>query len=152
MDFTRKLVKLRRAHPNLHRRKFFQDRTIRNSVVRDIAWYGADGNEMPEDAWTTGWTRSLGLMLNGKTLQTSDGDGNPLLDDSFLILVNAFHEGVEFTLPKQPNGSPWHQVMDTENIDDPFKITNAGPKVIVGGRSMMIFSDGADVVKAIQTF
>jgi hypothetical protein len=42
--------------------------------------------------------------------------------------------------------------MDTENIDDPFKITDAGPKVIVGGRSMMIFSDGADVAKAVQTF
>ena len=57
--------KLRLTHPNLHRRKkFFQDRTIRNSVVRDIAWYGADGNEMPESSWTTGVERDpLGLML-----------------------------------------------------------------------------------------
>ncbi|GAC1416264.1 MAG: glycogen debranching protein GlgX [Acidobacteriaceae bacterium] len=152
MEFTRKLVKLRRAHPNLHRRKFFQDRTIRNSVVRDIAWYGADGKEMPEEAWTTEWTRSLGLMLNGKTLQASDGDGNPLVDDSFLILVNSFHEGVEFTLPPVPDGSKWRQVMDTENLEDPFKITDVSDKVIVGGRSMMVFSDGADVPHAVQTF
>ena len=152
MEFTRKLVKLRRAHPNLHRRKFFQDRTIRNSVVRDIAWYSADGKEMPEEAWNAEWTRSLALMLNGHTLQVSDENGDPLVDDSFLILVNAFHEGVEFTLPPQPNGSPWRQVMDTENIDDPFQITSVGEKVIVGGRSMMIFSDGADVPKAVQTF
>ena len=152
MEFTRKLVKLRRAHPNLHRRKFFQDRTIRNSVIRDIAWYGADGKEMPEEAWSTGWALSLGLMLNGRTLQASDGDGNPLMDDSFLILVNAFHEGVEFTLPPVPNGSPWRQVVDTENIDDPFHMADVAEKVIVGPRSMMVFSDSEDVAKNVQTF
>jgi len=148
MEFTRKLVKLRLGHPNLHRRKFFQDRTIRNSVVRDIAWYNTDGKEMPEEAWTTEWTRSMGLMLNGKTLQASDENGEPLEDDSFLILVNASHEGVEFTLPKYPNGSPWQHVMDTENIDDPFKLAKVGRKVIVGGRSMMVFSDSPPAPKA----
>ena len=143
-------MKLRLAHPNLHRRKFFQDRTIRNSVVRDIAWYSADGNEMPESAWTTEWTRSMGLMLNGKTLHISDENGDPLEDDSFLILVNASHEGVEFTLPPPPNGAPWRMVMDTENIDDPFKSEAVGEKVIVGGRSMMLFSDGLEVVRSIR--
>jgi glycogen operon protein len=150
MEFTRKLVKLRLTHPNLHRRKFFQDRTIRTSVVRDIAWYGPDGNEMPESAWNAEWTRSLGLMLNGKTLQVSDEDGKPVTDDSFLILVNAFHEGVEFTLPPVPNGSPWCQAMDTENIDDPFKHAKVGEKVIVGPRSMMIFSDSQDVMRKLN--
>jgi isoamylase len=150
MEFTRKLVKLRLTHPNLHRRKFFQDRTIRNSVVRDIAWFGADGNEMPESAWTTEWTRSMGVMLNGKTLQVSDENGDPLQDDSFLILVNASHEGVEFTLPPFPNGSPWRLVMDTENIDDPFKNAKVGKKVIVGGRSMMVFSDGKEVMRNLN--
>jgi glycogen operon protein len=135
---------LRLQHPNLHRRKFFQDRTIRNSVVRDIAWYGADGNEMPESAWTAEWTRSMGIMLNGKTLQASDEEGNPLEDDSFLILGNASHEGVEFTLPPVPNGSLWCQIIDTENIDDPFKATKVKGKVILGGRSMKVLSDSKD--------
>jgi glycogen operon protein len=150
MEFTRKLVQLRLTHPNLHRRKFFQDRTIRNSVVRDIAWYGADGNEMPEAAWTTEWTRSMGVMLNGKTLQVSDANGDPLEDDSFLILVNASHEGVEFKLPPVPNGSPWSQVMDTENIDDPFHQTKVGDKVIVGGRSMKVFSDNKEAARNLN--
>jgi glycogen operon protein len=150
MEFTRKLVKLRLTHPNLHRRKFFQDRTIRNSVVRDIAWYGTDGHEMNESEWTTEWTRSMGVMLNGRTLQVADENGDPLADDSFLILVNASHEGVEFTLPPYPNGSPWCQVMDTENIDDPFKIAKVGRKVIVGGRSMMVFSDSKEVMRNLN--
>ena len=150
MEFTRKLVKLRRTHANLHRRKFFQDRTIRNSVERDVAWYGADGHEMTEAEWTAEWTRSMGLMLNGKTLQVSDENGDPMQDDSFLILVNAFHEGVEFTLPPAPNGSPWSQVMDTENIDDPFQSVKVGEKAIVGGRSMKVFSDNKEAIQMLN--
>ena len=150
MEFTRRLVKLRLTHPNLHRRKFFQDRTIRKTVVRDIAWYSPDANEMPESAWTTEWNRAMGVMLNGKTLQASDEEGNPLEDDSFLILVNASHEGVEFKLPPVPNGSPWCQLMDTENITDPFHEARVGKKVIVGGRSMKVLSDSKDVMQRLK--
>jgi glycogen operon protein len=65
--------------------------------------------------------------------------------------VNASHEGVEFQLPAVPNGSPWCILMDTENIDDPFKQITVGEKVIVGGRAMMLFSDGAEVAQNLQT-
>src|SRR5271168_3904700 len=60
LDFTAKLIHLRRDHPNLHRRKFFQDRVIRSVphkdgpptlIVRDIAWYSTDGKLFSEDAW-----------------------------------------------------------------------------------------------------
>ncbi|HEV2272568.1 MAG TPA: glycogen debranching protein GlgX [Acidobacteriaceae bacterium] len=139
LEFTEKLVQLRRSHPNLHRRKFFQDRVIHNSVVRDIAWYSADGHEMPEEAWNAEWTRSLGLMLNGRTLQVSDEEGQPVIDDSFLILVNAFHEGVEFHLPPAPDNTKWTQILDTENLKEPFAEVAAGESTIVGGRSMMVF-------------
>jgi glycogen operon protein len=141
MDFTAKLIHLRRNHPNLHRRKFFQDRVIRGSVVRDIAWYNTDGRELDEAAWTTAWNRSLALLLNGKTLAITDEDGCPIVDNSFLILVNAWAEGVEFTLPEPPAATPWTQVLDTENIDDPFAATEVGEKLIVGGRALRVFRD-----------
>jgi len=141
MEFTRTLAHLRCSHPNLHRRKFFQDRVIRNSVVRDIGWYGTDGNEMPEEAWNAVWTRSMAVMLNGKTLGMTDAEGNPVEDDSFLLLVNAHHEGVEFTLSSPPNGNAWRRIMNTENIDDPFAVEKPVKNVILGGRSMMLFDD-----------
>ena len=141
MEFTAKLIHLRRDHPNLQRRKFFQDRVIRGSVVRDIAWYNTDGGELDERAWTTDWNRTLALMLNGRTLAITDEVGCPIVDDSFLILVNASAEGVEFTLPEPPADTPWIQVLDTENIDDPFVAAEIGEKVIVGGRAMRVFRD-----------
>jgi len=141
LEFTAKLIHLRRDHPNLHRRKFFQDRVIRGSVVRDIAWYNTDGRELGEEAWATDWNRSLALMLNGKTLAITDQDGCPIVDDCFLILVNAAPEGVEFKLPEAPAALPWVQILNTENIDDPFATEEIGEKVIVGGRAMRVFRD-----------
>jgi isoamylase len=146
LEFTSRLIELRKEHPNLHRRKFFQDRKIRGSVVRDIAWMGTDGNELSDDNWDKEWNRSLALMLNGRTMDVMDEDGDMVLDDSFLILVNASDQGVEYTLPAAPDKTPWRQVMDTENLDDPFAKADVGEKVILGGRAIRVYMDGTDPV------
>ena len=144
LEFTSKLIQLRRDHPNLHRRRFFQDRKIRGSVVRDVSWLNTDGKELPDEAWNEQWNRSLGVLLNGKTLGVMDEDGNPVVDDSFLILVNAADDGVDYTLPEPPNKTPWRQVIDTESIDNPFCEATVHDKVIVGGRSIRVYSDGIE--------
>jgi glycogen operon protein len=149
-DFTRRLIHLRLAHPNLHRRKFFQDRQIRKKgngellrVIRDIEWFNTDGNEFSDEAWNSGWTRAIGLMLNGQTLQVSNEDGEWVIDDSFFLLVNAAHEGVEFLLPSSPSGNPWCQIIDTENIEEPFLEIMVEEKIILGGRCVKLLSDQA---------
>jgi isoamylase len=142
LEFTSKLIQLRRDHPNLHRRRFFQDRVIRktdgDNVVHDLSWYGADGNFLSNEAWNTEWNRSLAIILNGNTLQVTDDEGAPVVDDTFLLMVNAAAEGVEFTLPPTPFGGAWKHLIDTENIEDPFARECVGDKVILGGRSMMV--------------
>ncbi len=143
MDFTGKLVKLRCKHPNLRRHKFFQDRKIKGSTVRDVAWFGTDGNEFPEADWNATWKNSMTFLMNGQTLGVVNDDGKPIVDDSFLFMVNAANEGVEFALPKAPGNTAWIQVLDTQNIDDPFAEQEIGEKVILGGRSMRVFRDGA---------
>jgi isoamylase len=150
LEFTSKLIQLRKDHPNLHRRRFFQDRKIRGSVVRDVAWYGTDGNEVSDEAWGEAWNKSIALMLNGKTLGVMDEEGAPVVDDSFLILVNAADQGVEYALPEPPNKTAWHQVLDTENIADPFSEAEVEDKVIVGGRAIRVYSDGVQQVDKPQ--
>ncbi len=144
-NFTGQLIKFRLAHPNLHRRKFFQDRTIHSAhaseVIQDIAWFNPDGQQVEEEVWNTEWSRSVAVMLNGQTLQVSDMDGNPLVDDSFFLIVNAAQDGVEFVLPPSPSGKPWSQVIATEDLDTPFSHIEVGEKVILGGRSLKLLSD-----------
>ena len=144
LDFTSRLIQLRKDHPNFRRKKFYQDRTIRKSVVRDIAWYGVDGHEMTEDEWNSHWIRSLGLMFNGETLNVVDDImGRPVIDQTFLILINSYHEGVEFTIPDSPHERGWISVLDTAEEQDPFKEENIGKSRILTGRSLMLLKENA---------
>jgi isoamylase len=144
-EFTARLIHLRLSHPNLHRRKFFQDRPIRKEgediVMMDIAWFSTDGRQVSNETWHTDWNRAVCVLLNGQTLQVTDEDGKPIIDNSFLLIVNAAQDGVEFVLPPCQTGGQWCQVMSTEDIEDPFRGKEPTGKVIAGGRSLLLFID-----------
>ncbi len=143
LEFTRELIALRRAHPNLRRRKFFQDREVRHSSLKDIAWYGNDGEEMTQEQWNAGWMRSIALMYNGNTLDQVDDMGQPICDDSFLILLNSYHDCVTYTLPDSPQGHGWTLIMDTHDIEQPFKNEAREGQMDVQGRSVaLLMEDG----------
>ncbi len=123
LEFTRRLVELRREHPNLHRRKFFQDRAIspgaekrqvNGHAEKDITWLRPDGNEMTPEEWTQGWVRCIGLQLNGRTLDDVNGFGEPIRDETYMILLNPHHEPIRFYMP-QKEGSAWELVLDSAN-------------------------------------
>jgi glycogen operon protein len=113
LDFTSKLVAFRRAHPNLHRRKFFQDRSIKHENAQDILWLKPDGEEMSEEEWGQAWMKTIGLYLNGSTIGDVDETGAPVSDDSFLMLLNCHVEAVDFALPRIEGVERWQVVVDT---------------------------------------
>jgi isoamylase len=145
LEFTVRLIHLRSSHPNLHRRKFFQDRPIRKEgediVEMDIAWFNTDGKQVSDETWHTAWNRAVCVLLNGETLQVTDEEGKPVIDNSFLLIINAAQDGVEFTLPPCQTCGQWCQIMSTEDIEDPFRGKDHTSKVIVGGRSLLLFID-----------
>jgi glycogen operon protein len=113
LGFTRVLIELRRRHPVLRRRQFFYGRRIRGSEVKDLAWFRPDGKEMTEEDWTNPQTRCLGLRLAGDAIEEVDAWGNPILDDTLLILLNAYHEPLPFILPAHRPGVKWELTLDT---------------------------------------
>jgi glycogen operon protein len=139
VSFTCRLIEMRKNHPNLRRRKFFQDRTIHHS--NDIAWYGTNGQELNDDAWNSGWMRTLGMMLNGQTLDITDELGNPVVDDTFLLLINAHHEAVSFVLPRTPAGGRWRVVLNTNDLANPFKTAPTRTRVKLEGRSLVMLCE-----------
>jgi isoamylase len=113
LDFTCELVAFRRQHPNLRRHKFFQGRPIRGSEVKDIVWLRPDGGEMTDEEWSAGLQRTLGMRLNGDALEVQDARGRQIKDDTLLLLLNAHHEPVPFTLPAFVPNARWGVVFDT---------------------------------------
>jgi isoamylase len=121
-EFTRELIELRKSHPNLHRRKFFQDRRIdpeapdrevEGRTEADLTWLRPDGSEMAQEEWHAGWVRCIGLVLNGQTLDDVNAVGERILDDTFLILFNPHHEPIRFTLPAPKHRVAWELCFDT---------------------------------------
>jgi glycogen operon protein len=123
LTFVREIIQLRRQHPNLRRRKYFQGRAINpaqrqsreigGGTVADIRWLRPDGNEMTEEEWTAGWVRCIGVELSGKTLDDVNQIGEAIEDDTFLIMLNPHHEPIVFYLPPCPDGGEWRLVLDT---------------------------------------
>ena len=116
-EFTRLLIYLKKAHPVFRRRRFFQGRKIRGSEVKDIAWFGSHGKEMTDEEWDMGF-RTLGIRLAGDAIGEKDARGQAILDETFLLLLNAHHEEIPFILPAHKKGVRWELVFDTALVDD----------------------------------
>ncbi len=91
LSYTRGLIKLRNEHPVFRRPKFFQGRKIRGQDVKDIMWFNPGGTEMNDEEWNSGFVRCLGMLLSGKAIDVRDEQGEPIVDDTFLVLFNAHH-------------------------------------------------------------
>ena len=111
-EFVRRLIALRHAHPVLRRRDFFQGRPLRGRDVKDIVWLKPDGTEMTDEEWDQHFARCLGVYLSGAGLTETDERGRLLADDDFLVLFNAHHDAIPFTLPALEQGA-WRAVLDT---------------------------------------
>jgi glycogen operon protein len=144
LDFTTKLIGLRKAHPNLRRRKFYQDRAVHNSVLKDIAWYGTDGKEMDEGAWNAGWAKSLAVMFNGQTLDSVNEMGQPVTDDTFLILLNSSENTVVYSLPTSVHDKGWELVLNTSNLEEPFKTGTVSGTFDVHERSLVLMKEASE--------
>lgn len=113
-DFTTSLITLRREHPVFRRPKFFHGRKVRGAGVKDITWLNPGGKEMSDEEWGTHFVKTLGVQLCGEAMDIRDWQGMPVKDDTFLMLLNASHEQIEFVLPK-PASKKWALVFDTSD-------------------------------------
>jgi glycogen operon protein len=113
LAFTRRLVRFRLSQPVLLRRKYFQGRPIRGAEVKDIYWLDPSGREMTDDAWNAGFARSLGVLMVGNALDEVDERGRQLRGDTLLILLNAHHDDVPFSMPSVSPHTAWTRIVDT---------------------------------------
>ncbi|MBA3393074.1 MAG: glycogen debranching protein GlgX [Deltaproteobacteria bacterium] len=146
LAFTRRLAELRRNHPIFRRRGWFQGRPIRKPTqgpaLPDIAWLTPQGHEMTDEHWESEISRSLQVFLNGHGFIIPDDRGEPLVDDTFLVIFHASPEDHMFQLPAEKWAKTWRRVMDTARgfaIDGTGELFDAGAEVEVLARSVWLF-------------
>jgi glycogen operon protein len=140
LAFTRRVIALRHAHPVFRRDEFLAGQETMGSGLPDVWWFRPDGRRMTRRNWQDGDARALGVFLNGREIGRQTPEGERVSDDSFLLLLNAHHEPVAFTLPPRRFGARWAVELATAQPErrDEGPTAAARDEVGVEARSLIL--------------
>ena len=141
LAFTTRLVAFRKAHAVFRRRRF-----LLGADTADLAWYTPAGTPMTGSDWADGGARAVAIYLDGSDAPDHARDGSPMIDDDFLVLVNAYWEPLPYTIPATRAADPlgsrqvWHTEINSYDPDSPDNaaVHRAGDVRTVEARSIVV--------------
>jgi glycogen operon protein len=135
LAFTTRLMAFRQAHPVFRRRRF-----LAGAEASQLGWYTPSGTAMSPVEWNDPDGRALMVYLDGADDPDRAEDGSPLVDDDFLVLVNAWWEPLDFVLPPARPDQLWHGEIDTFSggVPQTAGALKAGGTVTVDPRSVVV--------------
>jgi isoamylase len=119
VEFTSRLIALRKAHPVFRRNSFFTGRDSISAGRMDIQWYEAAGTVVR-------WSDSrpcLACRLNGSAAETGAGSD----DWDFYMMFNSGRQTHRFHLPEPGQGRRWRAVLDTADEKKLPELTECEP-------------------------
>jgi len=132
LDTTRALAAIRRDHPLLAQNEFFTGRLNPATLRKDLAWFGADGQEVTEAAWHDPRVHTIGYHV-----ETTGTDA-----DSLLVILHAGAFDTSFTLPSAPWAHALRLVLDTRSghsVDNNEMRIAAGTTISVASHSVQVW-------------
>ena len=136
--FAKKLTRLRHHYPVLRRSRFLAGEYNEELGVKDVTWINANGSEMQPADWQDGNMNCFGMLVDGRAQVT--GIRKQGHDATLLMILNSFHDAVNFALPESPGGSVWELLLDTHVPDQKGRPSfKFGNHYQVTGRSLLLF-------------
>jgi len=132
VDFTARLCRLREQHPVFRRRQFFHGTPAPETTRDDLDWYRPDGLGMTSPDWNASFARAVTMAMSGAT-----GD-QTRADDPFLLMIDAWWEPLEFTVPDPLRDLRWRVEIDTEHPDAAGRAVDPSTPVTLTGRSLVL--------------
>jgi glycogen operon protein len=139
--FTARLVALRRAHPVFRQQLFFLGRPVaEDGVVKDLAWFGAGGEELRAEQWWDPRVTTLAMYVDGRGIRTRGPRGEALVDDSFLLVLHTARDAGTTVLPGVPWARSWSLLVDTcaEDGDGRDRVLEAGATIPLDALSLLL--------------
>ncbi len=140
LEFTRRAIALRQAHPVLRRSRFLEGRQVLDSGLPDVWWFRTDGRQLTARDWRRPEHPTLGMFLNGDGITERTPAGERIRDDSFIILINGSPERLLFRLPARRFGLRWGIELSTAEplLEAGSRSHSARTEVPAEGRSMTV--------------
>jgi isoamylase len=111
--FVRHLIHLRREHRVFSRPRFLRGEVLSEAGVKDITWVTPSGKEATAEDWNNPVALSLGYVLSGAAGEFLTLGGQRDIDESFFVMMNAYHEDLEFHMPLVAASMSWEPLVDT---------------------------------------
>ncbi len=145
LDFTARIIAMRRRHPVFSRRRFLQRDAVTADGLKEIIWLNPEGHEMSDEKWEEHFARCLGVYLAGAAIERSDRQGRPVKDHNYLLLFNAHHEPIPFKMPDFLSDKSWWTELDTASEHNPFEQRRlaADAHYPLQGRSLVLLRETA---------
>ena len=141
LAFTRQLIAFLKAHPAFRRQRFLAGA----AGAAGLGWFTPGGTAMTGTDWSDPSALALAIYLDGSDVPDRAADGSPLLDDDFLVLVNAWWQPLDFVLPVTRPQAAWRSEISTYDPAGPGRSpagpAGAGDHVTVGPRSIVVLCD-----------
>jgi isoamylase len=136
LAFTSQLVAFRKAHPVFRRQRFLTGA----AAASELGWFTPAGRTMTGADWSDNSALALAIYLDGSDEPDRAADGSPLLDDDFLVLVNAWWQPLGFTIPATRAQTTWQTAIDTYDPARPPATASLRPgdQVTVDPRSIIV--------------
>ena len=139
LSFVGRVAELRRQHRIFRRHSFFRPHGMEGGE-KNILWFNPEGLEMSDAEWNQGFAQCLGMYLAGDAIGEADDYGEPVRDDDFLMLINAYHEVMPFQIPGFQKHRRWKIVVDTNDprMQNTDKYYARGSVISLHGRSLIL--------------
>lgn len=139
--FVCQLIAFRKQQPLLQRRKFFSGNLLTedNQEASDIVWFNTHGDIIKDSDWQNPHHKVMGILMNGAVDNEFDDEGNLLVGDSLLMLINAHYEPVPFKLPNFLGKSQWKLEIDTAATESIGSLWLAGQTYTAQSISFSVF-------------
>ena len=140
-ELTKTALRLRRQHPALRQRHFFEGAPTIDGGPKDLAWLHPDGREMAATDWADDTLRVVGMFVSGDPLRSPGPRGEQQRDASFMLWLNAGAEPVTIRMPENDWVSKGEVVLTTDPELETGSSVSAGEVVELAARALLVLRD-----------
>ncbi|MDN5895224.1 MAG: glycogen debranching protein GlgX, partial [Nocardioides sp.] len=140
-EVTKAALRLRREHPALRQRHWFEGRPAIKDGPKDLAWLLPSGREMTPQDWHDDQLHVVGMFVSGAPLRSPGPHGEQQVDQSFMIWFNASPGTVSLTLPENVWVQSGSVALSTDPARQLDEVLKTGDTVEMAGHSVLVLRE-----------